>query len=97
MARTRPNGSNQAGVYVLRACDCGHCGCALVAEKKKGRYVYYHCTGKCFEPYTREEVRDECFAESATQGRKREGRLSYSGGHHDQQRNRRARDCAHAP
>jgi len=46
--------------------NCGHCGCALVAEKKKGKYVYYHCTGnkgKCPEPYTREEVLDECFAD----------------------------------
>ena len=38
---------------------CGHCGCSMVAEIKKGRYVYYHCTGgkgtKCPEPYTREE------------------------------------------
>ena len=24
---------------------CGHCGCSLVGELKKGRYVYYHCTG----------------------------------------------------
>ena len=24
---------------------CGHCGCMLVGEVKKGRYVYYHCTG----------------------------------------------------
>jgi site-specific DNA recombinase len=33
--------------------NCGHCGCALVGELKKGRYVYYHCTGykgKCDEP-----------------------------------------------
>jgi len=31
---------------------CGRCGCALVGEKKKGKYVYYHCTGnkgKCPE------------------------------------------------
>ena len=39
---------------------CGHCGCSMVAEIKKGRYVYYHCTnGKstdCPEPYTREEL-----------------------------------------
>lgn len=38
---------------------CGHCGCALVGELKKGRYTYYHCTayrGRCAEPYTREEV-----------------------------------------
>src|SRR5205823_1314401 len=43
---------------------CGHCGCALVGEIKKGRYVYYHCTaykGKCPEPYTREEVLEEQF------------------------------------
>ncbi|GFE56739.1 recombinase family protein [Geobacter sp. AOG1] len=24
---------------------CGHCGCAVVAERKKGIYTYYHCTG----------------------------------------------------
>ena len=38
---------------------CGHCDCAIVGELKKGRYVYYHCTGfkgKCSEPYVREEV-----------------------------------------
>ena len=38
---------------------CGHCGCSMVGEVKKGRYVYYHCTGyrgKCPEPYTREEI-----------------------------------------
>lgn len=23
--------------------NCGHCGCALVAEKK-GKYIYHHCT-----------------------------------------------------
>ena len=36
---------------------CGHCGCSLVGELKKKRYVYYHCTGnkgKCPEPYVRE-------------------------------------------
>jgi hypothetical protein len=36
---------------------CGHCGCAMVGEIKKGRYIYYHCTGfkgKCPEPCTRE-------------------------------------------
>jgi len=46
--------------------SCGHCGCSLVGEIKKSRYVYYHCTGykgKCPEPYTREEVIEERFAE----------------------------------
>ncbi len=39
--------------------QCGHCGCAMVGEFKKDRYIYYHCTkyrAKCPEPYTREEV-----------------------------------------
>jgi site-specific DNA recombinase len=38
--------------------SCGHCGCAMVAEIKKSRYVYYHCTknrGKCPEKWVREE------------------------------------------
>jgi site-specific DNA recombinase len=46
---------------------CGHCGCQLVGELKKGRYVYYHCTGhhgKCAEPYTREEVMQDQLAAS---------------------------------
>ena len=29
------------------AISCGHCGCSLVGEIKKKRYVYYHCTGYC--------------------------------------------------
>lgn len=47
--------------------SCGHCGCALTAEIKKGRYVYYHCTGqrgKCPEKYVREEVLAEQFGEA---------------------------------
>ena len=45
--------------------QCGHCGCSLVAEVKKGKYIYYHCSGyrgKCGEPYTREEVLDQRFS-----------------------------------
>jgi site-specific DNA recombinase len=44
---------------------CGHCGCLFVGEIKKGRYVYYHCTGnrgKCPEPYTRQETLTAAFA-----------------------------------
>lgn len=44
---------------------CGHCGCALVAEIKKRKYIYYHCTsyrGKCPERYVRQEVLEERFA-----------------------------------
>jgi hypothetical protein len=45
----------------------------MVGEIKKRRYVYYHCTGfkgKCAEPYVREEVISERFAEIL-------GRLSF--------------------
>lgn len=44
---------------------CGHCGCLMVGEIKKGRYVYYHCTGnrgKCPEPYTPQDVLTSEFA-----------------------------------
>ena len=44
---------------------CGHCDCSMVGEIKKGRYVYYHCTGyrgKCPESYTREEMLEQQFA-----------------------------------
>ncbi len=47
-----------------RLLTCGHCGCTMTAERKKGRYTYYHCTGakgKCGEPYVREEVLDSRF------------------------------------
>lgn len=43
---------------------CGHCGCSLVGDVKKGRYVYYRCSGykgNCGEPYVREEVFIERF------------------------------------
>ena len=45
---------------------CGHCGCSIVGEIKKQRYVYYHCTGyrgRCEEPYVREEVIEHHFTD----------------------------------
>lgn len=42
---------------------CSHCGCQLTAEIKKGKYVYYHCTGNrggsCKKHYLKEEHIDE--------------------------------------
>ena len=38
--------------------QCGHCDCAITAERQKG-YVYYRCTkkrGTCDEKYLREEL-----------------------------------------
>ena len=45
--------------------NCGLCGCAMTAELKKGRYVYYHCTGgrgRCGNTYVREEELSKLFA-----------------------------------
>ena len=52
---------------------CAHCGCAVVGEIKKQRYVYYHCTGyadkcqgnpaSCRRKYVREEALEAQFTE----------------------------------
>jgi site-specific DNA recombinase len=52
---------------------CAKCGCSVVGEVKKQRYVYYHCTGyadkcqgnpaSCRRYYVREEVLEEKFTE----------------------------------
>src|SRR5215472_11432701 len=52
---------------------CGECGCSIVGEIKKQRYVYYHCTGYadkcrgepaiCRRKYVREEVLEAQFTE----------------------------------
>ena len=44
---------------------CGHCDCAVTAERRKQKYSYYHCTGhrgKHGEPHVREEKLDEQFS-----------------------------------
>lgn len=49
---------------------CGYCGCQLTAELKKGKYIYYHCTGKrggtCKKDYIREEKFDKLIIELLT-------------------------------
>lgn len=45
---------------------CGDCGCMITPEKKKGKYVYYHCTGyngKHGAKWLREEELTEQFAQ----------------------------------
>ena len=52
---------------------CAKCGCSVVGEIKKQRYVYYHCTGyadkclgnsaSCRRSYVREEVLEQKFTE----------------------------------
>jgi site-specific DNA recombinase len=66
--RTRPDGTG-GGVLDFAFTGmivCGHCGCAITAEIKKGKYIYYHCTGyrgNCREPYIPEKVLEERFAD----------------------------------
>ena len=51
---------------------CGRCGCAFTAEIKKGRYVYYHCTGHrgpCGNTCVREEELIRQFGEILKQVR----------------------------
>ncbi len=46
---------------------CGHCGCSITTELKKGKYIYYRCTngrGKCPNLYVREEKISKLFAET---------------------------------
>ena len=46
------------GALVMGLLTCGRCGCAMTAETKKGKYVYYRCTGfkgACGNAYVREE------------------------------------------
>jgi hypothetical protein len=43
---------------------CAQCGCAITAEIKKDRYIYYHCTfdkGNCGGLYVREEELERQF------------------------------------
>ena len=46
---------------------CEHCGCLLTAELKKGKYIYYHCTGNkggdCKRDYINETKIDKAIAE----------------------------------
>ena len=46
---------------------CEHCGCLLTAELKKGKYIYYHCTGNkggdCKRDYINETKIDKAVAE----------------------------------
>ena len=59
---------------------CGHCGCALTADIKKRRYVYYHCTGhkgNCGEPYTPEKVLEAQFGQFVDQLQMDDGTISW--------------------
>lgn len=61
----RPQG-NKHNFAFTGLLTCGKCGCAITAEIKKGKYIYYHCTeykGKCSNSYIREEALGEKLGE----------------------------------
>ncbi|MGZ6250748.1 MAG: recombinase family protein [Candidatus Chromulinivorax sp.] len=44
---------------------CGACFCSFTAELKKGKYIYYHCSGykgNCQQDYLKQEKIDELFS-----------------------------------
>ena len=62
----RPPSQSKHDFAFMGLVKCGLCGCAMTAELKKGKYVYYHCTcyhGKCGNTYVRQESLDQLFAE----------------------------------
>lgn len=56
--RRRNNGGFGQKDFLFRCLIRCRCGDLLTGEVKKGRYIYYHCTGRkglCTRPYVREE------------------------------------------
>lgn len=52
----------EKGLLFQGLITCAYCGCCVVGEIKKGKYIYYHCSnGKnsCKKEYVREEVIEE--------------------------------------
>ena len=68
-ASTKPANQVSDGLFTYRGLiTCDHCGCAIVGELKKGKYIYYHCTqnkGTCKDNgWIRQEELDRQYAES---------------------------------
>lgn len=65
-----PTGRQKHDFLFQGMLTCGYCGCAVTADIKKGKYVYYRCTGNkgaCpgkSGKYSREEILDQQFADS---------------------------------
>lgn len=58
---------------------CGTCGCSIVGEIKKQRYVYYHCTGYAAKTEGRKPTCTQCVREEVLEERFTEllGRLRF--------------------
>jgi site-specific DNA recombinase len=59
LRRGKPHGRYRKQQHAFMGLlTCARCGCSMTAEKKKGKYVYYRCTGfkgACGNTYIREE------------------------------------------
>ncbi len=56
--RSKPTRKAQYHFAFRGYMSCGECGAMITAEKKKGKYIYYHCTkrkGKCSQGYIEEK------------------------------------------
>jgi site-specific DNA recombinase len=75
---------------------CGHCSCAVVAQEKKGKYIYYRCSGykgKCPERFVRQEVLEDYFLDIFRQLACTKGQFaSIRGGSRPKALNRALRD-----
>jgi len=65
-ASSKPPYARKINVFTYqKLIKCDYCGCSIVPEIKKGRYIYYHCTekrGACKENgWVRQELLDEQF------------------------------------
>jgi site-specific DNA recombinase len=67
--KPRPEKEDSLGFRYSRLMTCARCGCLITAEMKKGKYVYYHCTGnretvegkRCKKAYVPEAELDRQF------------------------------------
>lgn len=68
--KSRNNTSTKKRDFIFsNLIHCSHCGCYLVGELKKGKYIYYHCTGNrggdCKKKsYIREEIIEKAVLEA---------------------------------
>lgn len=57
LSRNKPGPYQERQFGFVKFMTCAHCGCAITAEIKKGKYVYYRCSyskGKCPQKYVPE-------------------------------------------
>lgn len=63
--KTLTDRTNKRNFLFTGVIKCAKCGCAVVGEIKKNKYIYYHCTGRhggdCIRNYIKEETIEKEF------------------------------------